>query len=201
MTRWLILLLVIVAPYLGPVSLAVHGAVKETDSRVALGNRYMELRFHRQGEQIAVTTLVNRLTGREIPLTIDDFALGIEGQRVLHAADFALEELAEVAIPGGRRVTERLIQHGGIAKLSVVYELLDRDPFLRRHLEFFPAASVPLRQVEVWRAGVRGTCSAQEDGPPIYSDRQCLERRRHEGLRAAGISRRHLLGPGVSDRL
>ncbi|MCX6930954.1 MAG: alpha-galactosidase, partial [Verrucomicrobia bacterium] len=54
------------------------------------------------------------------------------------------------------------------SQVAVVYELLDQDSFLRRHLEYSPALPQPLRQVEVWRVGLAGECSSQEIGPPEY---------------------------------
>ena len=55
----------------------------------------------------------------------------------------------------------------------MVYELLEDDFFLRRHLEFFPLAPMTLRQVEVWRVGLDGQCLDQEMGPlPSASKKQ-----------------------------
>jgi hypothetical protein len=50
--------------------------------------------------------------------------------------------------------------------VALIYELMDGDYFLRRHLEFAPASPMMLRQVEVWRIGLPGVCSSQETGPP-----------------------------------
>jgi hypothetical protein len=148
--------------------MAAPSDARESGDDLAIGNQYLELRFQRKGDQVAATALVNRIAGRTIRLSADDFALNFEGQPPLHAADFALRQASRETIPGGQRLSLHLARRGGISEVAVIYELLDRDFFLRRHLEFSPAGAVPLRQVDVWSVGLAGRCSSQETGPPEY---------------------------------
>ena len=129
-----------------------------------IGNRFLELRFQRNGDRIAATALHQRVSKRVIPLTADDFSLSREGQAPLQSGDFKVQQVQKTGILGGQRLS--LILRGGGGEVAVVYELLDDDPFLRRHLEFTPASPMVLRQVEVWRVGVEGRCLDQETGPP-----------------------------------
>ena len=144
----------------------VDGAEAITER--CLGNGQLELQFQHKGNQVVAHQLVNKLSGRTIPITEDDFSLGIEGRPPLRMADFTFQKATEEAIPGGHRLTLLLASSAPSASLNVIYELGDRDFFLRRRLELLPAGPLPLRQVEVWRAGLQATCSAQEEGPPFY---------------------------------
>jgi hypothetical protein len=161
-------LLLVAALLADSAAIAAKGAARESGNDLSIGNKYLELRFQRKGDQMAATTLVNRIVGRTIKLSADDFALNIEGQPSLHVADFALQQATREPIPGGQRMSLHFAQRGGTSQVEVVYELLDEDFFLRRHLEFSPALPMPLRQVDVWRVGVKGECSSQEFGPPEY---------------------------------
>ena len=133
-----------------------------------LGNERLELQFRRKGSQVVAHQLVNKLSGRTIPITEDDFSLGIEGREPLRMADFTFQKATEEAIPGGRRLTLHLTGKTSSARLNVIYELGDHDFFLRRHLELLPAAPLPLREVDMWRVGLKGKCSFQERSVPIY---------------------------------
>src|SRR5581483_9748709 len=73
-----------------------------------LGNAQLELQFQRRGDLVAVQRVVNKLSGRTIPITGDDFSLGIEGREPLRSADFAFQEARTEAMVGGRRLTLRL---------------------------------------------------------------------------------------------
>ena len=146
----------------------VECSAREHGDNLAIGNKYLELRFQREGDQVAATALVNRIVGRTIELSADDFALMFASPPTLHAVDFILRNVAKEKIPGGQRLTLHLVQRGGTSKAKVVYELLDENYYLRRHLEFAPASPMSLRQVDVWSARLKGTCSSQEMGPPEY---------------------------------
>ncbi len=134
------------------------------DADPVIGNQYLELHFHRDGGRIAATALHQRVSKRVIPLTADDFSLSREGQAPLQTGDFKVERVQTTGIPGGQRLS--LTLRGGAGVVAVIYELLDADSFLRRHLEFTPAAPMRLRQVEVWRVGVEGHCLDQETSVP-----------------------------------
>ncbi len=147
----------------------IPNCAAQTDGNAwVMGNKYLEFHCQRKGNRVAAMALVNRLVGRTIKLSADDFALHIEGRPSLHAADFSFERVAQEKIPGGQRLTLHLFQNGGTLKLAIVYELLDEDFFLRRHLEFSPALPMSLRQVEVCSVELAGKCSSQETGPPEY---------------------------------
>jgi hypothetical protein len=133
-----------------------------------LGNERLELQFRRNGSQVVAHQLANKLSGRTIPITEDDFSLGIEGREPLRMADFTFQKATEEAIPGGRRLTLHLAGNSPSARLNVIYELGDRDFFLRRRLELLPAAPLPLREVDMWRVGFQGKCSFQERCVPVY---------------------------------
>jgi hypothetical protein len=139
-----------------------------TDQKWRLGNEQLELRFRRHGSQVVAHQLVNKLSGRTIPITQDDFSLGIEGRQAFHAADFVFQEAREEAIAGGRRLTLQLKNAEPGARLDVIYELGDRDFFVRRRLELSPTGPLPLREVDMWRVGLDGQCSFQERCVPVY---------------------------------
>jgi len=129
-----------------------------------LGNTCLELRFQRIGTRVAASALLNKSSGRLIALTADDFSLSRGGQAPLQSGDFKCDRVEKTAMQGGQRL--RLTLRGGAGEVVVIYELMDGDYFLRRHLEFAPASPMMLRQVEVWRIGLPGVCSSQETGPP-----------------------------------
>ena len=129
-----------------------------------LGNTFLEMRFQRIGTRVAASALLIKSSGRLIALTADDFSLSREGQAPLQSGDFKCHGVEKTAIPGGQRL--RLILRGGAGEVAVIYELMDGNGFLRRHLEFAPGSPMMLRQVEVWRIGLPGVCSSQETGPP-----------------------------------
>ena len=163
-----LVLIVLVALLADAGGMAAKCAARESGNNLTIGNKYLELRLERKGEQVTAKTLVNRITRRTIELSADDFALHFEGQPSLHAADFALRHVRKESIPAGQRLRLQFAQRDGTSQVAVVYELLDQDSFLRRHLEYSPALPQPLRQVEVWRVGLAGECSSQEIGPPEY---------------------------------
>jgi hypothetical protein len=166
--RQRILLIVFVGLLADAAGMAAKFSARESGNDVVLGNKYLELRLERKGDQVTARALVNRITRRTIGLSADDFALNFEGQPSLHAADFALRQVSKETIPAGQRLSLQFVQRGGTSQVAVVYELLDQDFFLRRHLEFSPALPLPLRQVDVWNVGLKGRCSSQEAGPPEY---------------------------------
>ena len=166
--RQRILLIVFVGLLADAAGMAAKFSAREIGNDVVLGNKYLELRLERKGDQVTARALVNRITRRTIGLSADDFALHFEGQPSLHAADFALRHVRKESIPAGQRLRLQFAQRDGTSQVAVVYELLDQDSFLRRHLEYSPALPQPLRQVEVWRVGLAGECSSQEIGPPEY---------------------------------
>ena len=134
----------------------------------SLGNDQLALQFKRTGNQVVAHRLVNKLSGRTIPFTADDFSLGIEGQPPLRMADFAFSTATEQAISGGRQLTLHLTGSLPSVRLDVVYELGDHDFFLRRRLELFPGNRLALREVDMWRVRFEGECAFQERGVPIY---------------------------------
>ena len=162
------LVLLVVFLLANPLGLTEKCAARESGNHFTIGNKHLELRFQRNGDQVTATALVNHAAGRTIRLSTDDFGLNLEGQPSLHAADFALRQVSKEAIHGGQRLTLQFVQRGGMSQLAVVYELLDQDFFLRRHLELSAAASLALRQIDVWKIGLPGRCSSQEAGPPEY---------------------------------
>ncbi len=149
---------------------AAHGAPDESDlgQEWRLGNDRLELRFRRQGSQVAIHQLVNKLSRRTIPITDDDFSLGIEGRQPLRRADFSSTKAIESAFDGGRRLILQLRNAEPGVRLDVIYELGDRDFFVRRRLELVPTGPLPLREVDMWRVQFHGKCSAQEQCVPVY---------------------------------
>lgn len=166
MRRRLVLLLV--TALANSVGVVTNCSAGESGHDLAIGNKYLELRFQQAGDRVTAAALVNRIVGRTIKLSGDDFALNFEGQPTLHSADFSVGKVTQAKIPGGQQLSMHLAQRGGTSKLTIVYELLDENFFLRRHLEFAPASPLPLRAVEVWNVGLAGKCSSQEMGPPEY---------------------------------
>jgi len=137
---------------------------------MTLGNGFLELQFRIEGKKCEATRLVNRLSGRTIPLRSDDFSIGLEGRPPLRSADFALREARDEPLPAGRRLTLCLESASPKLQLDLVYELGHDDFFLRRRLEIVPTGPLPLRQVDVWLAGLEGKCSGQGFGSPVLLD-------------------------------
>ena len=142
----------------------LEGIARGENAETVIGNQYLELRFQKTGDRIAATTLHQRVSNRIITLSADDFSLSREGQAPLQSKDFKVHQVQRTGIPGGQRLS--LLLRGGAGDVAVVYELMDDDFFLRRHLEFSPTAPMLLRQVEVWKIGLEGQCLDQETGPP-----------------------------------
>lgn len=132
-----------------------------------LSNGQLELQFQLQSNRVVLRQMVNKLSGRTIPIVRDDFSLGIEGREPLTAADFTFQEASEEAVAGGRRLTFRYKNDEPGARLDVVYELGDAAAFVRRRLELTPNKPLPLRTVDMWRVGLEGKCAAQEQCMPI----------------------------------
>ena len=147
----------------------VHGN-ESTDrsDHPAIGNRFLELRLDRKGDQILATALVNHLTGRTIALDGDDFTLNFKGLPPLRAENFTLNKVVRKTLSTGQRLILHLLERNGKSKVSVIYELSKTDFFIRRHLEFSSTASPRLDQVEIWNIGLKATCTSQEIGPPNY---------------------------------
>ena len=63
------------------------------------------------------------------------------------------------------------MEHAGAGlQLDVVYELGDRDFFIRRRLELTTAKPLALRQVDAWLVGIDGKCSHEGFGAPVLLD-------------------------------
>ncbi len=137
-------------------------------SGVTLGNASLELRFVREHGRLRLSGLLNKLSGRMLPVTEDDFRIEVNGRAPLRAADFHYVRDFFEKIPGGPRLRLQLASPANGLGLQVTYELGDHDFFARRWLELTTAHPLPIRRVAVWQVGVPGTCAAQEDGPPIY---------------------------------
>ena len=143
-------------------ALALNASATED---VTLGNRFLELHFHRNRDQLSAVTLENHATHRSLRLYKDDFQLGFEGAPALRAEDFSLKGVIQEKIPGGNRLQLDYSQRNGATEVSVIYELKDDDYFLHRHLEVCTASPRQLNEVDVWDVGVQGVCSSQEQGP------------------------------------
>lgn len=149
---------------------AENARATRTETAATLANAAIELRFSLAAGQGRLVCIANKLAGRSIDVTADDFAVGLEGRGPLRAADFDFKEAADEAIPGGRRL---VLRHEGKTPgtaLDVIYELGDADPFARRRLELTTDKPLELRKVDAWIAGVAGTCSHQGFGEPVLLD-------------------------------
>lgn len=142
--------------------------VKRSGESVLLGNETLEISFTTAKNQWMATRLVNKLSGRTIPIRCDEFSLGIEGQTPLRPADFACKQVLDEPIPGARRLVFHLDSAVRGVQLQVVYELGDSDFYVRRRLELSLKAPLPLRQCDVWHIGVPGKASHQGFGEPVF---------------------------------
>ena len=156
--------------------------VRRTDTELTVGNAYVELQINVAQNRVAAKCLVNKLTGQSVPISADNFSLGLEGSEPLAAADFALREVREEELP---RVASGSCcswpATRTTATIELQYTLGDRDFFLRRQIVLQTKRPLPLRHVDVWSVRRRG-----QGGAP--------------GLRRAGVPGRHLLGPGIPRR-
>jgi hypothetical protein len=142
--------------------------VKRNGAEIALGNDALELWFSTAGKCRAVR-LVNRLSGRTIPLASDDLSIGIEGRQATGAAELTFQAARDEATADGRRLVLHFTAAGGVA-MEIVYELGRADFFLRRHLELTTPQPLPLRRVDLWRVGIEGKCAQQGFGEPVLLD-------------------------------
>lgn len=133
-----------------------------------LGNESLELRFVRDSGGLRLGEIVNKLSGRSLPVQADDFLIEGEGRAPLRAADFRFVRDSLEAMPGGRRLRLLFDHPADGLTLEVIYELGDHDFFARRRLELATAKPLSVRQIEVWRAAVPATCRSQEEAPPFY---------------------------------
>lgn len=156
---------------IGPAA-AEKTAVKRTDREIVLGNGSLEIVFDAASGMPKMTRLVNKLSGRTIPIASDDFAIGLEGRDPLRPADFRLLKTSEQSIPGGRRIVFDLACDDPKVELKLSYELGDDDFFARRRLEIIPAKDNPLvlRELEAWRVGIDGKAAYKGYGVPVYLD-------------------------------
>jgi len=142
-------------------------AAKRSGTELALGNALIELVFDLRSEHGAAVRLVNKLSGRTIPIRSDDFSIGLEGRAPLRAGDFAFKAARDEAFSGGQRVALRRENSRAGLELDVVYELGDRDFFIRRRLEVATKSPLALRQVDAWLVGVEGKCTHEGFGSPV----------------------------------
>lgn len=140
------------------------GAADEAKTPLVLSSEAMQLKFVREGGRVRLGQLENKLSGRTITVAADDFRLEIEGGAPLQTADFRFVR----TVREGRQLRLQFDNAGAGLGLEIVYELGEHDFFVRRWLELTTARPLPLRNVEVWQAGVPGVCPLQEEGPPIY---------------------------------
>ena len=166
----ILLWLAVVVVFAGQAAGGEAAFVKRTEAGIAIGNKFLELRFKAVGGRCTAMQLVNKLANRTLPIRSDDLSLGVEGRRPLVSADLAFKKADDEAIPGGRRLTLRFENKSHGVRLDVVYELADRDFFLRRRLEASVTRPLALRRVDVWRVGVQGTCAHQGFGEPVFLD-------------------------------
>lgn len=142
--------------------------VKRDGKEPAIGNSFLELAFRAGDGKCSATRLVNKLSGRKVAITADDFAIGIEGRQPLRAADFRFVAIKKAVAPGRAELTLQYENKSLGLKLDIVYEAPDSSPVLRRRLELTTARPLGLRKVEVWRAKVGGKCSHQGYGEPVF---------------------------------
>ncbi len=141
--------------------------ISETRDSVGLGQLAAGTLVEPGRGRCRAVRLVNHLSGRTIPLatTISPWNWG--GSTRLTSADFTVQEARQEAYPGGQRVRIRMASRAAGHRLDLVYELGHAEFFLRRHLEFTPAAPVDLGQVVVWQTDVAGACAGQGFGDPV----------------------------------
>lgn len=154
-----------------PAAAEVHpsASVNRSGAEISIANPSVELVFAASDARCAAVRLVNKVSGRAIPIRSDDFSIGLEGRDPLRAKDFAFKEARDEAYSGGRRLVLAMEDTSGL-RLNAVYELGNNDFFLRRRLELTSGKPIDLRQVDVWLAGVDGKCSHQGFGSPVLLD-------------------------------
>jgi hypothetical protein len=151
--------------------------VTRTDTATVLENDALRLELRTGAGCPAAVRLVNKLSGRTIPLATDDFAIHLAGRPPLRSADFTLRQIDEQPSADGRRVVFHLAAREPAVTLDMVYELRDADFFVRRWLRITPEKEHPLalREIEAWRVGLAGDAAYQGDratyqgyGVPIF---------------------------------
>lgn len=172
-------------PSLGMLALASFQslALSAGASEAMLGNESLELRFVRENGGLRLGELVNRISGRTVPVTTDDFRIAVEGGTPLQAVDFRFARAVSEDIPGGRCLKLHFDGATNGLGLMLRYELGDHDHFARRWLELTASKPLPLREVDAWRVGIAGLCTSQESGVPHYMNDPCwLYKPEHKGF-------------------
>jgi hypothetical protein len=145
-----------------------ESTVQRDGKSLTLGNEFMTLSFQNTEGRWPATQLVNKLAGRTLPIRSDDFSLGIDGRGPLRAADFTVKEIADERMPGGQRLVFHLEAAAPAVQLKIVYELGDRDFYVRRRLEMSVKDALPLRQVDAWLVGISGKAAHEGFGEPVF---------------------------------
>ncbi len=160
-------LLAFICPWAAAVAESpAKASVNRAGTEISLANRSIELVFATSENRCAAVRLVNKVSGRTIPIRSDDFSIELEGRAPLRSGDFKLKAARDEAIPAGQRLTLHMESAAGM-HLDIIYELADNDFFLRRRLELKTKGPLALRQVDVWLVGIDGKCSHQGFGSPV----------------------------------
>ena len=111
---------------------------------VLLGNGSLQMRFIREHGRLRFGELENKLSGRTLPVTADDFSIAVEGRAPLQTADFRFVRDTLEKMPGGQRLRLQFDRPANGLGLEVIYELGDHDFFVRRRLELTTTKPLPL---------------------------------------------------------
>jgi len=134
----------------------------------SFGNEYLRLVFAAAAGRYPLARIINGLSGRTIAVASDEFAIGIEGQPPLRAADFAFREARKEATPTGERFIIKFACPARDLRLDIVYEQAANSLFVRRRLELASARPLELRRVDAWLVGIEGKASHQGFGEPVF---------------------------------
>lgn len=149
---------------------SARAQVKRSGAEITLANQHLELVLSASGPSCRAVRLVNKLSGRTIPVRSDDFSIGLEGRTPLRLADFKLKEARDEATAAKQRLVLCMENAASGARLEIIYELGHADAFLRRRLDLTTKGPLALRQVDVWLVGVEDKCSHQGFGEPVLMD-------------------------------
>lgn len=142
-------------------------AGEQPPAKIFLGNEALSLQFDEMTGKLE--RIENKLAGRTLAGADKGFQIELEGQPALGPEDFTLQKadrrhLANAA----QQIRFRYAGKKPGLALEIVYELGQKDFFVRRWLELESQTPLDLRRVEAWVVQVPGQCTHQGFGEPIF---------------------------------
>lgn len=152
--------------------------VQVTDTRIVLGNQFIERGLDLGGNTVRTTYIENKLTGRRIPVDSLEFVIRVDPGGELSPRDFRLISMPSIVdVPGGGKQVVCHLSHEKLnLQVKLVYELFGDDFYTRKWLETgLPPEPHVLNTVDLERLRINGA-SLFLAGPALGKNDQYQER-------------------------